>query len=193
MARQTAPGATTCPAWSAITPSRVFDYLSSFGLTLKEILEHKIQWDEAKKLLIFPVYGVTGELVFYQGRYFGENKDHPKYITSGTVVGTYDIHWCPTPLLPDCVCIVEDFLSAVKVSRVVTSMPMFGSHLNHSQLNRLASLFSKLVWWVDPDKQKDYPRMINKSSLFFDSVHCIYSDKDPKYYSTEEVRCNLLV
>ena len=95
--------------WSNTIPSSVFDYLRVLGLTLEEILKNRIQWDEAKKLLIFPVYDPNGNLVFYQGRYFGENKDHPKYITSGTVVGTYDIHWCSNPLIHDSIVIVEDF------------------------------------------------------------------------------------
>jgi len=178
--------------WSNTIPERAYNWLTSYELSLNEILNNKIQWDESRQLLIFPVYSPSGDLVMYQGRYFGENEKHPKYLTFGPVVGTYNIHWCSNPLIDDCVVVVEDFISAIKVSRVVTSMPMFGSNLNTKQIGVLATLFSKIIWWLDPDKQGEYPKLVNRASLFFDPVHCVYSDLDPKYYSTKEIECNLL-
>lgn len=128
----------------------------------------------------------------YQGRYFGPNPDYPKYVTYGPVVGTYDIHWCADGIIDNCICIVEDFISCIKVSRVLTCMPMWGSNLNMEQLRVLSGMFTKIVWWIDPDKQKDYAKLINKSSLLFDKVRCVYSDLDPKYYSTEEICQSIL-
>jgi hypothetical protein len=179
-------------AWSSTIPARAFEWLLSYSISLQEIIDNRIQWDEAKQLLIFPVYSPTGDLVMYQGRYFGDNPEYPKYITYGPVVGTYDIHWFPDGLIDDCICIVEDFISAIKVSRVLTSMPMWGSRLSNQQLLQLSSWFKKIIWWVDPDKQKEYPNLVNRSSLFFEDAHCVYSELDPKFYSTEEI-CKKLI
>lgn len=125
----------------------------------------------------------------YQGRYFGSNRDHPRYITWGPVVGTFDIHWHLHS--SSRICIVEDFISAIKVSRVLNSMPMWGSSLNSKQLRHLATMFNELVWWVDPDKQYGYANLVNKASMYFDRVKCISSYLDPKEYSTEEIRCHM--
>lgn len=137
------------------------------------------------------MYDPEGNLVMYQGRYFGDNPQYPKYVTKGPVVGTFDIHWCLDGDSKSIV-VVEDFISAIKVSRVMNSIPMWGSSFSKAQLKVLSQTFSKLVWWVDPDKQADYPKLVNKVSLYFDEVKCVYSDLDPKYYEKEEV-CLFLI
>jgi hypothetical protein len=126
----------------------------------------------------------------YQGRYFGDNPKYPKYTTGGNPTTTLNIHSGPSGV-GNSICIVEDFISAIKVSRVLTSIPMWGSNFTQGQLKQLSSMFSKVIWWVDPDKQRDYPKLINKSGIYFDEIQCVYSEADPKYYDTEEIKCLL--
>lgn len=121
----------------------------------------------------------------YQGRYFGTG-DYPKYITHGYVSTTYNIHWKDP--LDKTIVLVEDFISAIKVSRVLNSMPLWGSSIPTERLRVLSRTFEKLVIWLDKDKQHEYPALTNKASLYFDSCKCIFSSFDPKQYSTEEIR-----
>lgn len=60
-----------------------------------------------------------------------------------------------------------------------------------SQIKQLSRMFTKLIWWVDPDKQSGYPSLINKASYYFKEVMTVASDNDPKYYTTEEL-CHYL-
>ncbi len=127
----------------------------------------------------------------YQGRYFGTNSNYPKYVTFGNPSTVLDIHWNSSNGRENNLVLVEDFISAIKINRVLNSMPMWGSSITLGQIKQLSSIFKKIIWWVDPDKQKDYPKMINKSKLFFDEIQCIYSDLDPKYYETKEIKDKL--
>lgn len=173
-------------SWGFEIPRIPWKWLTErYGLTLQEILDNKIQWDEQKKLLIFPVY-IDDDLVMYQGRYFGSG-DYPKYITHGYVSSTYNIHWKDT--LDKTIVLVEDFISSIKVSRVLNSMPLFGSSIPTRRLRVLSQSFERLIIWLDKDKQHEYPSLLNKAGTYFDSCKCIFSSFDPKQYSEEEIKC----
>lgn len=124
----------------------------------------------------------------YQGRYFGSGT-YPKYITHGYVSSTYNIHWHDKNSKE--IVVVEDFISAIKVSRVINCMPLFGSSIPSGRLKVLSQTFDSLIIWLDKDKQSDYPSLVNKGSTYFDKCKCIFSDFDPKQYSTEEIKCLL--
>ena len=87
-----------------------------------------------------PVYGAKDDLLMYQARCFGTG---PKYFTKGQPESIDHILGENTaaPVL----FVVEDLLSAIKISKVATVMPLWGSSISDERLVRLSRSYSTLV------------------------------------------------
>ena len=174
-------------------PPIPYAWLKKYELTPKEIWENNIGWSESMKLLIFPCFNELGEIVVWQGRNFREGNDK-KYLTYGKVSEHFHILKYISDLVPwdeeeHTITICEDIISAIKINRIINSMPLFGSHVSNKLLNRLSKFFTNLIVWLDPDKQgREYKEIINKSRLYFTSCKCIISEKDPKEYNTTQMK-----
>src|SRR5580765_3338652 len=68
---------------SGALSTEAVDWLNKYGITHSERFMHGIVWSFYEDLLIFPFYDKDKRLMAWQGRYFGENKKHPKYLTYG--------------------------------------------------------------------------------------------------------------
>lgn len=106
-------------------------------------------WSQKRQLLIFPYY-INNVLKAWQGRYFGPNINHPKWITYGNI---QDFEYYIGKQTQICI-IVEDIISAIKVSKCQQALPIFGSHLSTKKLLTIRNKCSEIVIWLDPDKQK---------------------------------------
>ena len=143
----------------------------------------------SQELLIFPIY-VNGELLMYQGRYFGDNPEVPKYLTKGYkgdvlhLLGNHD---------ESAIVCTEDLISAVKVSTVMNSSPLWGSSLSFKHAIRLSKRFKQLVLWLDMDKAADSLKMASKYAGLFDTVKSVVTEKDPKEYNHDEIRDRIRV
>lgn len=162
-------------------PQPAYAYLKQYGLTNKEI-EDNYLWHESG-MLIFN--GVK----FHCARNFsGEGS---KYVTKGKVKGNEIVFWTlekeDDPLLSSVV-IVEDAISAIKVSRICSAVPLMCAVIPMELILRLSGQFKNLIVWLDPDKKKEAPREALKADPFFDKVFTIWSSKDPKYYSNREIK-----
>lgn len=165
-----------------LIPKAAVDWLGKYNLTDKEFATLSPMYSYEKELLIFPVYGPGKVLLMYQGRYFGENPKHPKYLT----YGAKDIlHIVGEP--NETIVVTEDLISAVKVGTVINAMPLWGSSLSQEAIKRLSSRFSHLIIWLDKDKARESLRTRLKASPFFDEVQCVVTELDPKEYSNEEI------
>jgi len=169
-------------------------WVKSYGITNYEISYNNFLWSERKELLIFPFYGsVTGighnDLIAWQGRYFGPYKEYPKYVTYGIRQDVFN--YCyplgfnifdDTTLV-----IVEDLISAIKVSRHVSTIPLFSSDANKYQLFKMAHYYKHAIIWLDPDKHQHAIKLKQRAESFFTSVRVVLSDKDPKDYTDKEI------
>jgi len=168
------------------------EWLGKYSLSNKEIVENRFGWSEKgvllrkrniqiAPLLVFPIYDQVGHLLMWQARNFGAVG--PKYLTKGAkdvlhILGEGD-H----------VVLTEDLLSAIKVSRITSAMPLWGSFLSLEDARRLSKRFSKLSLWLDKDKtQEAFKQARNYSHLFKEGCSTIRSERDPKEYSTEEIK-----
>jgi hypothetical protein len=153
-------------------------YLKKYGLTNQEIDDNYF-WDD------------SGFMVF-DGDEFQNARNFTgmgaKYITRGIIKGNEKIFANGE----DWVVIVEDAISAIKVSRVVSSVAIHNSIIPLELILRLAKRFSNLAIWLDPDKQKEVLREANKASIHFEKVNVIWADKDPKDFSTQDILNKLL-
>lgn len=173
-------------------PQQGVDWLQKYNITQKEVLNHRMGWSEhgvtvrdkqVGPLLIFPVYAEVGHLSMWQARNFGTTG--PKYITRG---GKDHLHILGQQHESDTIVLTEDLLSAIKVSRIAPSMPLWGSFMSLEHARRLSTRFKKAVIWLDKDKaQEALKQAANASHIFEQGISCIRTERDPKEYSTQEI------
>lgn len=188
------------PDYDSHIPKLGLEWLNKYKLTPQEIYGNRIGWSECGVLvrgtlvfapcLLFPVYDPYGQLLMWQGRYFGEDKDVPKYYTRG---GKDLLHILGRKNKGehDEIVLTEDLISAIKVSRVTRAMPIFGSGVNQTLLVRLLSQTDSLCFWLDADKEKEARRYLKRASQWFRNVRVVATPLDPKEYDTEAIKAFL--
>lgn len=167
-------------------PSNPLMWLKKYDLTDAEIDFHKFGWSESTERLVAPVYGDDSELLMWQGRRFPSALvPEPRYFTQGFPERVYHILGDNGT---DTLCLTEDLVSSIKVSRVMPAMPLWGSIISTKRLVVLGDLFKRLVFWLDNDKQMyTLRRQVYAAPFMIDGVQTVLSDHDPKVYSTKEI------
>jgi len=163
-------------------PRKAKDWFFQYGFDNNTLTRYNILWSEARQFLIFP-YFVDGELLAWQGRYFGEDKKIGKWHTKGKVEEFVYTLGPPSKSLV----LVEDIVSAIKVSRIMQSSPLFGSVISLRRFTMLRHFYNTIYIWLDPDKQIEAIQFAQKGRLFGFDCHVILSDKDPKEHSIESI------
>ncbi len=165
-------------------------WLNKYNLTQKEIKENDILCSNTA--LVF-VCSIGDKVIGYQSREFPEGK--PKYKTKGNAVDMSMSVLCKesTDLGSSKLFFVEDRISAIKVSRCVPTVPLFGSHLATELLERVKNQFTSFGLWLDPDKRKSaFKQCLNLKQKGF-NIYPVFSDKDPKEHTDEEIKQILLL
>lgn len=153
-------------------------------LTDEEILKHRIGWSPSREAIVFPVFDQAGNLLMWQSRYFGENKDYPKYLTKGL---KGDILHILGEGASDRIIIVEDLLSAIVIGRKAHAMPLWGSTIHLKTLRQLARYYGHLCIWLDSDKLETAIKASGQARLLFPTVQIISTEDDPKYQTLEQL------
>lgn len=84
--------------------------------------------------------------------------------------------------------LVEDIISAIKVARVATAIPMLSSKLPAEWLSELKP-YDRVVIWGDRDKAVQNTRESRRlSEILGKPVQNVITEKDPKYFSTEDIK-----
>lgn len=168
-------------------PKEPYLWIKQYGLTPEEISNNGIQWSSRNEMLIFPMYGESkDEILMWCGRYFPSRS--PKVYTSGFPDNHILFPHRSQPTLGECVVVVEDVVSAIKVTRLLPTTPLFGAHLSLRKAVRLSKMFAHLVLWLDQDKTKDMLKFKEKYSTLFESIKIVSTKLDPKEYSTEQIK-----
>ncbi|MEN9917063.1 MAG: hypothetical protein RLY40_995 [Pseudomonadota bacterium] len=82
---------------------------------------------------------------------------------------------------------VEDIISAIKVGRQFTAIPMLGATIPTEWWTKVKN-YDKVVIWGDRDKAKNNVIASRKArELIGKQVDCIITDKDPKNYSDNDI------
>lgn len=171
-------------------PSVADSWLKQYELTQNELIVNRVVWSEAKQYLIFPYFDDKNFLYGWQGRYFGDNPKHPKWIGHGNFK-TVAMVWKPlTEPKDNSIIIVEDIISTIKIQRIYNSNCLFGSSIDYSKYITLYNKYKpkELVLWLDKDKMKEsYQFCYNLNKLGL-KCRVVSTDLDPKFYSTEQLR-----
>lgn len=159
-------------------------WLRKYALTTTEIIQFRFMSSPTKGLIL-PIFNQSDEVLFYVNRPFKEG-----------IAKSFDNGRKPFLVLPPrrehrhpetCI-IVEDFISAVKVSRYYNCLPLFGSHLGVHTIERLRKRgFKRFCFWLDPDKTKEAVRQALRWNTSTYKCVVIRSDADPKETSDTDI------
>jgi len=168
---------------SRTLPEVALKWLRQYGLTQKEIFQqNSFSWSESNESLIYSVFDPCGELLMFQSRYFGE-KVGPRFITKGFPEDVFHIIGSN----PNCITCVEDIISAIKVGRHTSCLPLWGSNLSTTRIVRLSRMYPNLNIWLDKDKQQYSIMGRQRAAPFFNRARSIISELDPKVYNDMSV------
>jgi hypothetical protein len=170
-------------------PSKPLAWLRKYGISDSEIAHFGICWNAPKDTLVFPVH--EGEtIVLTNERYFGSDPKHPKYVTYGHKNRKH--LFITHPSNKDCLVLVEDAISAIKVARYCSSLPLFGATLPDNALYWASEHFKSIRVWLDMDKASQSLLEAAKASQFIPDSRSIITSLDPKEYSMNELKSILL-
>ena len=163
-------------------------WLNNYKLKAAEIKEHRILFNSQYNRLVFPIYTEEDELVFFQYRQLIDD-GYPKYISyskySDRVYGKH------IPKNTESVVIVEDIISAIKCSRIMSSFAMCGSHISAEDMSMLLKTYTGFIIFLDNDvRQVKVIQGVLKNyfKLFNRPVAVIYENKDPKAFNEQALR-----
>jgi hypothetical protein len=166
--------------------------LGKYDISVGEALKHGWKYSRSKDQLLFLFY-TEGVLTCYQARNFNP-RSRTKYYTQGEVGGTLPIFktsfpdW--KPYASRTLVVVEDSVSAAKISRQCDAMPCLGSHLPVKKIIALKPFYERLTVWLDSNKLKEAMEIADKAKWVGMGASVIHTDLDPKEYDDKEVgRC----
>lgn len=148
-------------------------------------------FDPESRRHVFAYVGKDG-LEYWEKRTVEEGVK-PKCLSGGKKPFIIYGRWMAT----NTVAVVEDIVSALKVSKAVGALPLFGSFLSPEFMVRLSKLerIQNIVIWLDEDKYEVALATAEKLQKILPPTHnvnVLLTEKDPKCYSTEEIRDMLL-
>lgn len=180
----------TLPAdFTSDIPEPGLFWLEQYGVTPQERQRFCIGYSESLNRVILPVFE-GDELVYWQGRRLSADKVEPKYINV-RASSRDGIYFKIRTANSDLTVIVEDILSAIAVARAgYSTLALLGSYANHSLRNHLTT--ERVKFWLDTDKRKEsikFSKTLRANGFTCSSV--LLHTKDPKEYSTEEIKSTL--
>lgn len=145
-------------------------------------------WSEQEQKLYFMLDNGA-----YQYRYFGENKDHPKWVGYGINDNLLHITNPNNSLVDGLLVLVEDIISGLKVGHITPTLTLFGSNIS---LKRLATLkllgYNEVIIWLDWDKREYAIKAAQLAQSIGLQAQVIHTKLDPKEYNYEQIKKFLL-
>jgi hypothetical protein len=156
-------------------------WLTKYGITDNEIDAYGIKYSASRKRLILPTYDDIGVLLRWEERALDPNQE-PKYISYKVARKNNHLEIVNGAA----VAVVEDYISAIKVGRVMSVYCLHGSSLNNNDINQLRP-YDLIHIWLDDDKYKDMWKIVNRLRTFNLDAKLVSTALDPKGYHTEEI------
>lgn len=176
---------------AALTFAQKDWFVGKFALTGKELRSNGVLYNQTTNSFAWPIRDCRGYEIGILDRSYAGRKpkaiahwfnDSPKlYFPSGM------------ELNPEVCVLVEDNISAIKVSRHVNSVALLGSNISEEQAVHLAGIYSRLVIALDPDATINALEFAQKYNLYFKhGATSVSLSADPKNMSDVEIMEALL-
>ena len=158
----------------------VEDLLNKYELTEEELNEQGFKYVPKQDRLYSPLFDRNGQEYGGQTKLYGGGAVGPKTIIY-RARETTGLHYVNCKgRRGEAICLVEDVLSAVKVSRYARGVALLGTGLREEQIAELREETDTLILMLDPDM---YQKMIGykkKYSFYFRNFSMIMLSYDPK-------------
>jgi len=163
---------------------KAVNWLRDYHLSLSDIIKNRILWSEQMQWLIFPIE-YRHAIVGFQARNFNPNKPYKWYTKFKKHNVFLELGHVQHIVL------VEDIVSAIRVSHHATALPLFGSHVNDDLVKYLVDRKLPVTIWLDRDKASNaigYAKRLRSVGI---PTHTLITKLDPKEYESEQIRCYL--
>jgi len=186
---------TTFPTFSHEIPQTGVEWAKSYGIEVQELLSCNVLGCSGRlgiPRLAFIFRDLDGNPILAQARNL-EAGAKPKYITYGKPNEVLPIYYFrSSERRTDCLVLVEDCLSAIKLARLTDAMPCLASEVSPTKLKRLAGLYGTFLIWLDSDMYPKAQKMAHRLQLLGCKAHAVYTDLDPKCYEMKDIEATLL-
>lgn len=176
-------------------PGHVVEWLAGYGISVPEALKHGWKYSPHRDQLVYIFRDEAGRVQATQARNFWKGAK-VKYFTQGSIESLVPVFRCgrSSSSLDEGetrrLVVVEDVVSAAKIARQASAMPLLGSTLSNTKLARLAALKPlQMVFWLDYDKWTSAVKMADRAKLLGMNTKVVQTEKDPKEYSDAEITC----
>jgi hypothetical protein len=161
-------------------------WVLKYGLDMAAINTAGICWSDKFSSILFPRY-LDGNLVAFQTRKFPAG-DGPKYLSYGDSNSPYDALQGPEG--GSTVVLVEDMLSALKVSQIASACHLGGTSMKEPLMKHLLQKYNKFIIMLDNDNwqvRTNQIKLLRKLSTYA-QAYIVPIDKDPKEFAISELR-----
>lgn len=163
-------------------------WLESFELDKYSIQEYYIGYSPKEDRLVFPLYNKEG-LSLFQTRKLSNKDIRPKWITKVNKSNPLYSYFKGNGD-KDKVLLVEDIVSAIKLTTYINTYPILSTNLSTNKLLYLNTIFNNFYIWLDNDNvivNKEARKLGNKLKLLGKEVTLITIKKDPKRVSYNDL------
>lgn len=170
----------------SVWPLRARVWLYQAGLSNDRIHELGFYYNERLDRVVMPV--LDGPNVrYWQAR--GFDKDRPKYLNPPIDKPLFKVGSGPVLVL------TEDMLSAVRVGEVTEAWSVLGTAADDTKIAAIIATGKPVRVWLDPDSAglKGRRKLVSKLRAYGVDATAIKTAKDPKFYSSQEIRQLVLI
>ncbi len=172
-------------------PDEITTFLKDkFWLTDEELISNRVLWNPYRRTVVFTLYNQFGYPIgycdrSYEGREpksltYWEHENEPMlYYPDGTVNGEFK---------HDYVAVVEDVVSAIRMSRFIPCIAFLGTNITSDTIKFVAKHSSNLLIALDYDAINLSLQYKKRFGLYFKQVKIFVNKKDPKDTEPNELK-----
>lgn len=163
-------------------------FSEKYEITEQELIDNGVLCCPSRNSFIFPVYNLLGYEIGILERWYAWTGDAKRVLYYPQV--DYPVMYMPrTCALSDTMVVVEDVLSAIKVSRIIPCCALLGTHLSRDVMLKFKEVGIKsLIFALDPDAAGKAIKLKKEVSLWFDEVSVVLLSQDPKDMPMSELQ-----
>lgn len=144
-----------------------------------------------RQCLCWQIKNPNGTVLGWSSRNFGEQTkvkatSHGKIHEDINILGYQrPINFCDDG--DDKIVLVEDYISAIKVSQIMPVMALYGCTVSLETLQALSKRFKGIILWLDSDKLDNARKIALRAGLCGLTGQVLYTELDPKCYNKESI------
>ncbi len=159
-------------------------WLYTGGLSESDWRELGFGYSKEWERVVMPIYK-DNQLIWYQARAILQGQK-PKYVQPSK--DRQEIMFIKHTKLKERIVIVEDILSAVRVSKHIAAASLLGTKITTAQAAEL-SKYKRVTLWLDNDKAgRQGAYKIKKTLSLLVDVDSVVTEEDPKVLSDEQIK-----